>query len=309
MDVIADLVRPFRAALVALLMASGTALLGGCAPASIDPVIEDPPAAEPPATMGGVRFQSAGANLNGVLYEAAGPGPHPTLLLLHGFPGNELNADIAQAVRRAGWNALIFHYRGSWGSEGAFGFAHVIEDGQTVFDALREARFAREHRIDPARVSVFGHSMGGFAALHTGAGRPEARCVLSVAGANMGSIGGNLADPAVASAVAARFQDWGEGYIRDVSGEALVAELRANAAGFDTLALAPRLATRPLLLVTGLADDVTPTATSHDPLVAALRAAGATNLQEVRLEADHAFNGARVRLAREVVGFLDATCR
>ncbi|MFM7275132.1 MAG: alpha/beta hydrolase family protein [Gammaproteobacteria bacterium] len=283
--------------------------LAACAPATRDPVSEDPPAQEPPATMGGVQFRSAGANLNGVLYEAAGPGPHPTLLMLHGFPGNELNADIAQAVRRAGWNALIFHYRGSWGSEGEFGFVHVIEDSQTVFDALREERFAQEHRIDPAHVSVFGHSMGGFAALHTVARKTEARCVLSIAGANMASIGGSLAEPAVAAAVAARFRDWGEGYIRGISGEALVAELRANADGFDTLALAPRLAARPALLVTGLADDVTPTATSHDPLVAALRAAGAKDLQEVRLEADHAFNGARVRLAREVVGFLNGMCR
>lgn len=309
MTLITDLARTLRAALTALVLASGSVLLGACTPARTDPVSEDPPAQEPPATMGGVRFQSAGANLNGVLYEAGGPGPHPTLLMLHGFPGNELNADIAQAVRRAGWNALIFHYRGSWGSEGDFGFAHVIEDSETVFAALREPDFARAHRIDPARVSVFGHSMGGFAALHTGARRPEARCVLSIAGANMGSIGGNLADPAVASVVAARFQAWGEGYIRDVSGTALVAELLANAAGFDTLALAPRLARRPLLLVTGLADDVTPTPTSHDPLVAALRTAGATGLREVRLDADHAFSGARVQLAREVIRFLDGSCR
>lgn len=259
--------------------------------------------------MGWVRFSSAGANLNGVIYEAAGPGPHPTLLMLHGFPGNELNADIAQAVRRAGWNAVIFHYRGSWGSEGEFSFSHVLEDSATVFAALREPGLADAHRIDPARVSVFGHSMGGFAALHTAAALPEARCVVSVAGANMGSIGGNLEEPAVAQAVAARFQDWGEGYIHGVSGKALVAELLANSARFDTLSLAPRLAARPALLVTGLADDVTPTATSHDPLVASLRAAGAKDLQEVRLEADHALNGSRVRLAREVVGFLDTKCR
>lgn len=293
----------------ALLTAFTVSLLAACTSATVDPVSEDPPARAPPATMGGVQFQSAGANLNGVLYEAAGPGPHPTLLLLHGFPGNELNADIAQAVRRAGWNALIFHYRGSWGSEGEFSFAHVLEDSATVFAAIRDPEFARMHRIDPARVSVFGHSMGGFAALHTGAAIPEARCVVSVAGANMGSIGGNLAEPAVAAAVAARFQDWGEGYIRGVSGKALVAELLANSARFDTLALAPRLASRPVFLVTGLRDDVTPTASSHDPLRAALQAAGARELRELRLDDDHAFNGSRIALARAVTGFLDGACR
>ncbi|MDO8912512.1 MAG: hypothetical protein Q8N10_08825 [Phenylobacterium sp.] len=32
--------------------------------------------------------------------------------------GNEKNLDLAQAVRRAGWNAVTFNYRGSWGSPG-----------------------------------------------------------------------------------------------------------------------------------------------------------------------------------------------
>jgi len=171
-----------------------------------DPVTTDPPRQEPPASMEGLHFRSAGANLNGVIYEAAGPGPHPTLLLLHGFPGNELNADIAQAVRRAGWNAVIFHYRGAWGSEGEFTFTHVLEDSAAVFAALHEPAFAKAHRVDPTRVSLYGHSMGGFSALLTGARTPEARCVASVAGANMGAMAPALADPTAAQQTAARFQ-------------------------------------------------------------------------------------------------------
>ena len=37
---------------------------------------------------------------------AAGAGPHPTMLLLHGLPGNERNLDLAQAARRAAKVAL-----------------------------------------------------------------------------------------------------------------------------------------------------------------------------------------------------------
>ena len=40
--------------------------------------------------------------LLGTLYTAAGEGLHPVVLLLHGIPGNEQNADLAQALRRAG---------------------------------------------------------------------------------------------------------------------------------------------------------------------------------------------------------------
>ena len=94
-----------------------------------------------------LTLASHGAALNAVVYEAAGAEPKPTLLLLHGFPGGELNLDIAQAARRAGWNAVYFHYRGSWGSPGDFSFTHVVEDAQSVFDEVRGAEFARAHRI------------------------------------------------------------------------------------------------------------------------------------------------------------------
>ena len=66
----------------------------------------------------GVVITSAGSKLLGALYCAAGAGPHPTALVLHGIPGLEKNTDIAYALRDAGWNALVFHYRGCWGSEG-----------------------------------------------------------------------------------------------------------------------------------------------------------------------------------------------
>ena len=37
--------------------------------------------------------------MNAVMYTAQGGGLHPTLLLLHGFPGNEQNLDLAQTSR------------------------------------------------------------------------------------------------------------------------------------------------------------------------------------------------------------------
>ena len=35
------------------------------------------------------------------------------MILFHGLPGNEQNLDLAQAIRRANWNVLTLHYRGS----------------------------------------------------------------------------------------------------------------------------------------------------------------------------------------------------
>jgi len=40
--------------------------------------------------------------VQGFIYKANGGQKHPTLLLLHGYPGNERNLDLAQVVRAHG---------------------------------------------------------------------------------------------------------------------------------------------------------------------------------------------------------------
>jgi len=82
-------------------------------------IAADPPRdREHPARMGVLHIPSGGEIINGVAYLAADAGPHPTFILFHGLPGNEKNLDLAQAVRRAGWNAVTVNYRGSWAARG-----------------------------------------------------------------------------------------------------------------------------------------------------------------------------------------------
>jgi pimeloyl-ACP methyl ester carboxylesterase len=75
-----------------------------------------------PAGFMELQINSAGSLMQGFMYKANGSRPHPTLLLLHGFPGNERNLDLAQAVRAHGWNVIYFNYRGSWGQPGRIFF-------------------------------------------------------------------------------------------------------------------------------------------------------------------------------------------
>ena len=105
--------------------------------------------------------------MNGLFYLAGGLGPHPTIVLLHGFPGNEQNLDLAQAIRRAGWNVLTMHYRGSWGSPGVFSIAHVLEDVDAAVAFVREPEVATKYGIDTRRIVLGGHSMGGLRLLRT----------------------------------------------------------------------------------------------------------------------------------------------
>src|SRR5438093_313548 len=115
------------------------AFLSACFPAALHAqtpacdtlaVASDPATSDSlyPPTLADVQIPSSGARMNGVLYVAQGKGPHTTVLVLHGFPGTEKNGDLAQVVRRAGFNALIFHYRGAWGRWGDYSFSHVLED-------------------------------------------------------------------------------------------------------------------------------------------------------------------------------------
>lgn len=104
--------------IVAATLYSSSVLAG---PAVPDAVIADPPPdVKFPARMEVVHIPRGGLQINGVVYVASGPGPHPAFVLFHGLPGNEKNLDLAQAVRRAGWTVVTLNYRGSWGSPGNF---------------------------------------------------------------------------------------------------------------------------------------------------------------------------------------------
>ena len=281
-----------------------------CASAVPDPVTMDPLSvdASHPALLDSLAIESGGDAMNAIVYVAAGPGPHPLVVLLHGYPGEERNLDLAQAMRRAGWNVLFFHYRGSWGSGGRFSFARSLEDVAAVVATAQTREFAERFRSDPERIALVGHSMGGFMALTSGANLAAVDCVASLAGANLGALGAAAAaDPETAAGAAASLEGW-SGPIRGPGGAALISEAIENAATWNTAGRAPALAPKPLLLVTGSRDQVTPTALHHDPLVAALRAAGAVDVRELRLEADHAFSSRRIALARALTGWLAEAC-
>ena len=127
-------------------------------------VISDPaPDAAHPPYSSQVLIPSHGADMNALLYLAGGAGVHPTMVLRHGLPGNKQNLDLAQAVRRAGWNVVTLHYRGSWGSPGVFSIEHALEDADAAVAFVRRPDIATKFAIDTQRVVLAGHSIGGFA--------------------------------------------------------------------------------------------------------------------------------------------------
>src|SRR5690242_7880809 len=116
-----------------------------------------------PAGMTELFIPSGSSLLAGFIYTANGSQKHPTLLLLHGYPGNERNLDIAQVVRAHGWNAIYFDYRGSWGSQGKFSFKNCVEDVVNVVAFCN--KYQDSLKIDTSNIVIFAHSMGGWVCL------------------------------------------------------------------------------------------------------------------------------------------------
>lgn len=120
-----------------------------------------------------LTIPSSGSKMYGFAYTADGKGPHPTVIFLHGLPGNERSLDIAQSLRRGGYNVIYFNYRGSWGSKGTFGFQNSINDVGAVIDYITDSLNSSNLKVDKDRIALYGHSMGaGFSLL---AGLKDAR--------------------------------------------------------------------------------------------------------------------------------------
>jgi pimeloyl-ACP methyl ester carboxylesterase len=281
---------------LALALAAGPAF-AHVPPAEIRPAIyTDPPHDRAhPAGMEVLHIPSGGVKINGVAYTAAGAGPHPLLVLMHGLPGNEKNLDLAQAVRRAGWTVITFNYRGSWGSPGRFSFAGNLEDARSVLAYLRDPANAARLRIDPRRIVVAGHSMGGWVTAMTAERDPDLAGAILISAANMGRTRGGREQ-----AVAMMADDMES--LAGVTAESMADEVLAHRAEFDWAPGAAGLARAPLLVLT--ADDgLAPMA---DALAASVRAAPGSRVTNVHVATDHPWSGARIRLEHEVISWLSA---
>jgi uncharacterized protein len=259
------------------------------------------PAPDPvhPATMASPDIPSHGARMYSVIYIAAGEGPHPTVLLLHGFPGNEKNLDLAYSLRRAGWNVLVPFDRGAWGSGGTFSFTHALEDAQASIDFLRNAENAKRFRVDPARIVLIGHSMGGFAAAYATAHEPRVLAVALVSAANLGpaSARQRREDPEF-------WHRWNDNASRlaGTTAKTLVQELDTESAKWNYMNCAPLLKNRPVLVLE--ADDRN--TSDNQELAERLRKAGDSHVTEVHMHTDHPFSDHRIAMQAAIVNWLDS---
>jgi pimeloyl-ACP methyl ester carboxylesterase len=264
--------------------------------------IEFPPLVEE------LTFNSEGHRLTGFIYIANGPGPHPTVLLLHGFPGNEKNLDIAQVLRRAGFNVMFFHYRGAWGSEGEYQVLKGYEDALAALNFLREPDNASKYRVNTDKLSVLGHSLGGYVSLATGRRDKGLICVGAMSPVNMGvwTEGVNANDPALDRIV--HYSDT-LFMLQGFSGDEMRRQMKsAVPEEVDTTLFGPDLRGKSVFMVVGEEDTVTPGPLMLDPVVAAYSKEDKIKLQHHTISGDHSYSWSRVHLTRLVLAWMQSDC-
>ena len=279
------------ATLSALLLA-GSSLTAQSAPKAI---WTDPPHdKQHPARMQVLHVPTGGVKVNGVALLAAGAGVRPTLVFLHGLPGNEKNFDLLQAVRRAGWNAITINYRGSWGSPGDFRFDNTLADAAALLAFLRDSANARALGVDTTRLVLAGHSMGGWVTAMTAARDRGLTGAILISAADMGADGALTREQAIAM-MADNMESLAGG-----TAETFADDLRSGADARLWSHAVNGLSTLPMLVLTS--DDGN--APMSDSLVAGVRRAGNRRVTVVHEATDHSWSDRRIALESAVLRWL-----
>lgn len=262
-------------------------------------VVADPPVdKQNPPSLSILTIPSHGIDMDAFFYLAAGAGPHGTVVLLHGLPGYEMNGDLAQSIRRAGWNVLLFHYRGTWGVAGTFSQSSAIEDTAEVMRFVRQPENASKYHINSQRLVVIGHSFGGFLAAYEASHDPDIAAVAMISAVNLGKIGADAKERET------RLKRWETQLhpVHGVSASDLFREADLHSKDWDYAKWAETLHTRPVLLVE--ADDQN--RGDMEALANALRQKASTALDQRTVATDHSFSDHRIELQTIVIHWLQS---
>lgn len=235
------------------------------------------------AGLSGVTFASHGSTVLGGFYTAAGHTPRPTAILLHGLPGIEKHLDIAYALRDLGWNCLYFHFRGCWGSHGAYELAGLADDTRAAVHWV-----VQQPNVDTERIALIGASTGSHPALELGAADARVRALVGISPVIVPDAFRFPIEMATEFA----------GMLSGVSGQQLVEQWNALPSLVPPLsAFAPR----PMLLVAAQHDDIFPPSQYADAL------AGLAHVELIsHADADHSFSACRPWLVQTVTSWLRA---
>jgi len=252
-------------------------------------------------------FESKGANIHAIFYQASGVEPLPTVILCHGFPGNNTDVlGLGERLMKEGFNALAFNYRGTWGSEGLYTDANALEDVISTIRYVKSSFVVQEFNVDPSRITLIGYSYGGGMALLGSLNDAAVKRVVDLAGGNL-SVLGRASDEFMRGLEKKVDQDLSDSGFRAPKARELFAEMLADVDKYDLLKHAQALSCKNILIIGGWRDQEADIEHHILPLFRALQKHGAKQVQIEIFDADHSFMNVRSQLADRIVSWLRRT--
>ncbi|MCK4816293.1 prolyl oligopeptidase family serine peptidase [bacterium] len=255
-----------------------------------------------------ITFNSEGSKIQGIFYPANINKLAPTVILLHGSPGNDKEPlGLGTKMMQEGINALAFNYRGTWASEGFHSPKNSLQDVNSAIAFLLSPNIINEFSIDTTNLFIAGYSYGGNMALIGSLNNPSIKKVISIAGADLSEIARSIKNDEnfrmyFENMIEERMLN--SGMVRSHGGKAVAEELLSAMDQYDYVKYSKELAKKDILLIGGWLDKQSTLEGHILPLYRALQKNEAKNIEIEMFNDNHSFRNVRDALANTIISWI-----
>ena len=260
-----------------------------------------------------IDLRNNGNKLDAKFYQVEKVESPPTVILLHGFPGN-VNSPygLAERLTKNGINVLVFNYEGSFNSEGTFSWENCMNDIGVALSFLKQNNNIQQFSIDTSKIIVCGCSLGAAFALSAAVHNAEIRNIIAVVGGNDLSIylQKMKRDPVFRTALEKRIVASGKpnGPIKGDSAyiHNYFNQIMSNYEYFDLIKNAEKLKSKKILFITGWLDTTVPMEEFIIPTYRHLKNMNPEFVSIKAFETDHYFTNKRDELANSITEWINS---
>jgi uncharacterized protein len=254
-----------------------------------------------------IDLRNNGVKLDAKFYPVNKADKVPTVILLHGFPGNQSSPlGLAEKLNAAGLNILVFNYQGSYLSGGNFSFDNCIDNVGAAINFLLDPGNQVRFNIDTSKIVVCGYSFGGSIAIESGIYNDKIRNIISIAND----------DHSVSLKKVAADSTFRKGYMQFIAKSfepsgPFRGDLKAqmefylqNIDRYDLVKNAEKLITKKALFIVGWHDKTSFLEVNTLPLYRKLQQLNAGNISIKGFESDHRFNNVMDDMANTIAAWI-----
>jgi len=260
-----------------------------------------------------ITIDRGGILLKGKIYQASGETNFTTVIILQGFPGNEIDVlGLGNLLSLRGINVLTFNYSGTYKSQGELSWDNSQLDIQAAINFVHHPENVIKYKIDTTHIYLGGYSYGGGMALSYTASHPEIKEVFSIAGNDHGEfLREYLGNPVYRKTIDEMFEDVAvpKGQVRFKTGtqpkDFIEKGIESLSPIYDLRKCAPQLASKNILLICGWNDNMVSIEKIILPLYRSLQNEKAQDVKIISFQDNHTFKNNREEVARTIFDWLN----